>query len=45
MNFMAWASQTAGDSIRIWQSGDVRKYAVWFLSGTVALTLFLLALI
>jgi len=45
MNFMAWASQAAGDSIRIWQSGDVRKYAIWFLSGTVALTLFLLALI
>jgi len=45
MDFSAWATQTAGDSIRFWQSGDVRKYAIWFLSGTVALTLFLLALI
>ncbi len=28
-----------------WQSGDVRSYAIWFLTGTVALTLCLLALL
>ena len=41
-NFMAWGTSEAGESIRGWQSGDVRQYAVWFLTGTVALTLILL---
>ena len=44
-NFMAWGTQEAGESIRSWQSGDVRQYAVWFITGTVALTLVLLCLI
>ena len=44
MNFMAWGTNAAGDSIRGWQSGDVRQYAVWFLTGTVALTLLLLGI-
>ena len=44
-NFMAWGANEAGESLRSWQSGDVRQYAVWFLTGTVALTLVLLALI
>ena len=43
-NFMAWGANEAGESIRCWQSGDVRHYAVWFITGAVALTLFLLAL-
>ena len=43
-NFLAWGANEAGESIRPWQSGDVRQYAVWFLTGTVALTLVLLAL-
>ena len=43
-NFMAWGANEAGESIRPWQSGDVRQYAVWFLTGTVALTLILLAI-
>ena len=43
-NFMAWGTNEAGESIRGWQSGDVRQYVVWFLTGTVALTLFLLCL-
>ena len=42
-NFMAWGANEAGESLRPWQSGDVRQYAVWFLTGTVALTLLLLA--
>ena len=44
-NFLAWGTNEAGESIRPWQSGDVRQYAVWFITGTVALTLVLLCLI
>ena len=44
-NFMAWGTQEAGETIRPWQSGDVRSYVVWFLTGTVALTLVLLAIV
>ncbi len=43
-NFMAWGANEAGESLRPWQSGDVRQYAVWFLTGSVALTLVLLAI-
>ena len=43
-NFMAWGANEAGESIRAWQSGDVRQYVVWFLTGAIALTLVLLAL-
>ena len=43
-NFMTWGANEAGESIRPWQSGDVRQYAVWFLTGTVALTLILLCI-
>ena len=41
-NFMAWGTNEAGESIRGWQSGDVRQYAIWFLTGSVAITLLLL---
>jgi NADH-quinone oxidoreductase subunit L len=41
-NFLAWSTNEAGETIRPWQSGDVRQYAVWFLTGSVALTLILL---
>ena len=43
-NFMAWSANEAGETIRPWQSGDVRHYAVWFLTGSVALALILLAI-
>jgi len=43
-NFMAWGANEAGESLRPWQSGDVRQYAVWFLTGAVALTLILLCI-
>ena len=43
-NFLAWGANEASESIRPWQSGDVRQYAVWFLTGTVALTLILLSI-
>lgn len=44
-NFMAWGAQEAGETIRPWQSGDVRQYAIWFLTGSVALTLILLCIL
>ena len=42
IDFTAWGANEAGETIRPWQSGDVRQYAVWFLTGAVALTLLLL---
>ena len=44
IDFTAWGANEAGETIRPWQSGDVRQYAVWFLTGAVALTLLLLFL-
>ena len=44
LNFLAWGANEAGESIRGWQSGDVRHYAVWFLSGAVALVLICLCI-
>ena len=43
-NFLAWGANEAGESLRPWQSGDVRKYVVWFLTGAVTLALVLLAI-
>ena len=43
-DFMAWGANEAGESIRPWQSGDVRHYAVWFITGAVVLALVLLAI-
>mgnify|MGYP002624291702 FL=1 len=43
-NFLAWGANEAGESLRPWQSGDVRKYVVWFLTGAVALALILLSI-
>lgn len=44
-NFLAWGANEAAESIRPWQSGDVRGYATWFISGSVALLLALLLLL
>ncbi len=43
-DFLAWSANEAGETIRPWQSGDVRRYAVWFLTGAVAIALVLLAI-
>ena len=43
-NFLAWGANEFGENIRSWQSGDVRQYAVWFITGSIALTLILLAI-
>lgn len=44
-NFLAWGTNEAAESIRPWQSGNVRGYATWFISGAVALLLALLLLL
>lgn len=44
IDFTAWGTNESGESIRSWQNGDVRSYAVWFLTGAVALSLILLAI-
>lgn len=43
-DFLAWGTDEAGESIRSWQSGDVRQYVVWFLTGTIALVLLCICL-
>lgn len=43
IDFSAWGANEGGESLRSLQSGDVRHYAVWFITGSVALTLILLA--
>ncbi|MCD8210582.1 MAG: NADH-quinone oxidoreductase subunit L, partial [Prevotella sp.] len=43
-NFLSWGANESGESIRSWQSGDVRHYAVWFISGVVALVLLCLCI-
>ena len=42
--FVAWGANEAGESLRPWQSGDVRHYAIWFITGSVAITLILLCI-
>ncbi len=44
IDFTAWSANEGGESLRSSQSGDVRHYAVWFLSGAVGLTLLLLCI-
>ncbi len=43
-DFLAWGTQKAGYSIRTIQSGNVQRYAMWFLGGAIGLTLLLLSL-
>ena len=44
IDFTAWGANEAGETIRPWQSGDVRQYAFWFLTGAVAFFFFFLCL-
>ncbi len=41
-NFTAWATHASSEEIRGMQSGNVQLYAIWFLAGTLLLTLILL---
>ncbi len=44
IDFTAWGTNEAGESVRSWQSGDVRSYAIWFLAGAVGLALLVLCI-
>lgn len=41
-NFTAWGTHAAAEDIQDMQSGHVQQYAIWFLAGSIALTLLLL---
>lgn len=41
-NFTAWSAHAGADEIQDMQSGHVQQYAIWFLAGTLVLTLVLL---
>ncbi len=43
-DFLSWGANEGGESIRSWQSGDVRHYAIWFITGAVALVLICICL-
>ena len=42
IDFTAWGTNAGGESIRTTQDGDVRSYAVWFITGVIAITLLLI---
>ena len=44
IDFTAWGANAGGESIRTTQDGDVRSYAVWFITGVIAITLLLICL-
>ena len=41
-NFIAWGTSATSEEIQNMQSGNVQKYSIWFLVGSIALTLLLL---
>lgn len=42
MNFMAWATNAAGETAQPIQSGKIQSYTMWFLGGIITLTALLL---
>ena len=42
MNFMAWSTPAAGETVQPIQSGKIQSYTMWFLGGIILLTLILL---
>ena len=42
MNFMAWSTNAAGETVQPIQSGKLQSYAMWFLGGIIVLTMILL---
>lgn len=42
MNFMAWATNAAGETAQPIQSGKIQSYTMWFLGGIITLTVILL---
>lgn len=44
MNFMAWATNAAGETAQPVQSGKIQTYTMWFLGGIIILTAALILL-
>ncbi len=44
LDFTAWETNKCGEKLRQLQDGDVRNYAVWFITGATALALLLMCL-
>lgn len=42
MNFMAWGTNAAGETVQPIQSGKIQSYAMWFLAGVILLSALLL---
>ena len=42
MNFMAWGTNAAGETVQPIQSGKVQTYTHYFLAGIIVLTIILL---
>lgn len=38
MNFMAWSTNAAGETVQPIQSGKIQSYTMWFLGGIIILT-------
>lgn len=45
MNFAAWCTNAAGESVQPLQNGKIQTYTQWFLGGIIVLTLLLLFLL
>ena len=41
-NFTAWGTNATGEEIRGMQSGNIQQYCMWFLAGSILLTLILI---
>ena len=44
MNFMAWSTNAAGETVQPMQSGKIQTYTMWFLGGIIVLTAALILL-
>lgn len=44
MNFMAWGTNAAGETVQPMQSGKIQTYTMWFLGGIIVLTAALILL-
>lgn len=42
MNFLAWGTNAAGETVQPLQNGRIQTYTMWFLGGIVLLSLVLL---
>lgn len=42
MNFMAWSTNAAGETVQPIQNGKIQTYTHYFLAGIIVLTIILL---